>query len=175
MPRTPPYYPMINKPEILQKRLEKLEHHYVALREYHGLITELKKQKDIYEPGVFGALSGYERAVLDAYLKRYASLQDYMGARVFPLLLESAGIAAGRMSEVLAQVEREGIIDSLQDWIELRESRNELEHDYPDGLEAALSALMTCVSSFSKLEKYHGNIHQFLQRNGIAVVRTAQE
>jgi len=166
---------MTNKPEILQKRLEKLDRHYAALREYHGLITALEKQKNIYDPNVFGTLDGYERAVLDAYLKRYASLQDYMGARVFPLLLENVGIPTARMSEVLAQVEREGIIDSLQDWIELREIRNELEHDYPDGLEAALLALRTCVSSFFRLEKYHRNIHEFLQRNGIAVVRAVKK
>ncbi|VFN07778.1 MAG: hypothetical protein BECKG1743E_GA0114224_112981 [Candidatus Kentron sp. G] len=115
---------MTGKPEILHKRLDKLTRHYAALQEYHGLIIELEKQKDIYTSDVFRTLGGQERALFDAYLKRYSSLQDYMGAKVFPLLLESAGMAVGKMSEVLATVEREEIIDSLQEWIELREIRN---------------------------------------------------
>jgi len=159
---------MTNKSEILQKRLDKLGRHYCALREYHGLIIELEKRKDIYNPHVFLGASGHERAILDAYLKRYSSLQDYMGAKVFPLLLESAGIPVGKMSEVLAIVEREEIIDTLQDWIELREIRNDLEHDYPDDLPEALSALHTCVSSFAKLEKYYQNTIAFSQGSGLA-------
>nr|VFK78696.1 MAG: hypothetical protein BECKSD772D_GA0070982_102217 [Candidatus Kentron sp. SD] len=63
-------------------------------------------------------------------------------------------------------VEREGIIESLQDWIELREIRNDLEHDYPGDLRAALSALKTCVSGFAKLEKYYRNTIGFLRGNG---------
>nr|VFK43460.1 MAG: hypothetical protein BECKSD772F_GA0070984_11474 [Candidatus Kentron sp. SD]VFK45062.1 MAG: hypothetical protein BECKSD772E_GA0070983_104718 [Candidatus Kentron sp. SD] len=152
--------------EILRKRLGKLQRHYAALDEYHGLITELEKRKDLYDPEVFQTLKGYERAVLDAYLKRHSSLQDYLGAKVFPLLLESAGIPTDRMSQVLAMVEREGIIESLQDWIELREIRNDLEHDYPGDLRAALSALKTCVSGFAKLEKYYRNTIGFLRGNG---------
>ena len=35
------------------------------------------------------------------------------------------------MSEVLYSIEKKEIIDSLENWIELREVRNELEHDYP--------------------------------------------
>nr|VFK42266.1 MAG: hypothetical protein BECKTC1821E_GA0114239_10185 [Candidatus Kentron sp. TC] len=154
-----------DKQEILRKRLDKLHRHYAAIEEYHGLITELERQKDIYDPDVFQSLDGYERAAFDAYLKRYSSLQDYLGAKVFPLLLEIAGIPADRMSRVLAMVEREGIIESLQDWIELREIRNDLEHDYPDDLRAALSALRICVSSFTKLEKYYRNTIEFPREN----------
>nr|VFJ55984.1 MAG: hypothetical protein BECKFM1743C_GA0114222_101679 [Candidatus Kentron sp. FM]VFJ58286.1 MAG: hypothetical protein BECKFM1743A_GA0114220_102113 [Candidatus Kentron sp. FM]VFK11614.1 MAG: hypothetical protein BECKFM1743B_GA0114221_101984 [Candidatus Kentron sp. FM] len=161
---------MTGKPEILHKRLDNLARHYAALQEYHGLIIELERQKDIYTPAVFDTLGGRERALLDAYLKRYSSLQDYMGAKVFPLLLESVGIAAGKMSEVLATVEREGIIDSLQAWIELREIRNDLEHDYPDDLARALSTLHTCVSSFSRLERYYQNVIEFSRRYGITTI-----
>jgi len=96
-----------------------------------------------------------------------------MGAKVFPLLLESVGIPVSKMSEVLVIAEREQIIDSLQDWIELREIRNDLEHDYPDDLQTALSALHTCVLNFPKLEKYYQNTigfsrTAFSRRNDVA-------
>ncbi|MDM8568585.1 hypothetical protein QUF50_03545 [Thiotrichales bacterium HSG1] len=41
------------------------------------------------------------RAILDAYLKRFSSMQDFMGAKIFALLLEIAGINNNTMSEIL--------------------------------------------------------------------------
>ena len=38
------------------------------------------------------------------------------------------------MSEVLSNIEKENIIDSLENWIELREVRNELESYYLNSL-----------------------------------------
>jgi L-lactate utilization protein LutB len=68
------------------------------------------------------------------------------------------------MSEVLYNAEREKIIDSLQNWIELREIRNELEHDYPDKLRKALEDLKFCVNSFDLLETYYSNSLDFAKR-----------
>ena len=98
-------------------------------------------KKNIYDKSVFKKLKIEEKAFLDAYLKRFSSLQDFMGAKIFSLLLEIAGISSDKMSEVLYFIEREEIIDSLENWIELREIRNNLEHDYPEELEEALSDL----------------------------------
>ncbi|MDQ7061997.1 MAG: hypothetical protein Q9M43_13130 [Sulfurimonas sp.] len=84
-----------------------------------------------------------------------------MGAKIFSLLLEIAGINNSKMSEVLSNIEKENIIDSLENWIELREVRNELEHDYPEELEEALNDLKYCVDNFSKIESYYLNSLDF--------------
>ena len=68
------------------------------------------------------------------------------------------------MSEVLYQIEKEEIIDSLGSWIELREIRNELEHDYPENLQEALQDLKFCVDNFSKIESYYLNSLAFAKR-----------
>ncbi len=147
--------------EILEKRLNKAKKHYEALRDYHSFI---QKTGDIYSPYFFNSLKIEEKAILEAYLKRFASLQDYLGAKIFPLLLENAGISVNKMSEVLFYIEKEEIIDSLDNWIELREKRNELEHDYPEELEEALQDLKFCVDSFERLEKYYLNSLQFFKK-----------
>ncbi len=154
----------INKKEILQKRFSKLDKHYRALKEYNALIEELLKEKNIYEQFTFNTLKAQERAILDAYLKRFASLQDFLGAKIFPLLLEVAGIHTKKMSEILSHIEREGVIDTLENWVELREVRNELEHDYPEELEEALSDLKYCVDSFEKIEYYYLNSLNFFKK-----------
>jgi len=118
---------------------------------------------DIYSPSIFNSLLIEEKAILEAYLKRFASLQDYLGAKIFPLLLEIAGIIANKMSEVLYYIEKEEIIDSLDNWIELRVIRNELE-DCPEELEEALKDLKFCVDNFEKLEKYYLNALKFFEK-----------
>ena len=155
---------MNNKQEILKKRFEKLEKHYLALKAYKELIDKLVDKIDIYTIENFNALKIEDKAILDAYLKRFSSVQDFLGAKIFSPLLDIAGINSGKMSEVLYIIEKEGIIDSLDHWIELREVRNELEHDYPDNLEAALQDLKFCINSFASLESYYVNALKFAQQ-----------
>ena len=155
---------MTNKEEILQKRFNKLKSHYTALKDYKELIKLLLIEKDIYKAEVFINLIPQEKAILDAYLKRFSSLQDFMGAKIFPLLLELAGISNNKMSEVLYHIEKEEIIDSLGNWIELREIRNELEHDYPENLENALNDLKFCINHYKNLESYYINSLDFARK-----------
>ena len=154
----------MNKKEILKKRFDKLEKHYIAIKEYKTLIDDLLKESNIYEQFVFNTLKPEKRAILDAYLKRFASIQDFLGAKIFSLLLDVAGINNTKMSEVLSNIEKENIIDSLENWIELREVRNELEHDYPDQLQEALNNLKYCINSFEQLESYYLNSLTFFKK-----------
>jgi hypothetical protein len=155
---------MTNKKDILKKRLEKLEKHYSALKEYKQLIDAMLENTLLYDPVVFLSIKPEQRAILDAYLKRFSSLQDFLGSKVFSLVLEVAGIDGSRMSEVLFQIEKERIIDSLDNWIELREIRNELEHEYPENLNVALIDLKFCIDNFSKIEMYYLNTVTFAKR-----------
>lgn len=154
----------MNKKEILQKRFDKLEKHYIAMKEYKVLIDDLLKETNIYDQFTFNTLKPEKRAILDAYLKRFASIQDFLGTKIFSLLLEIAGINNNKMSEVLSNIEKENIIDSLENWIELREVRNELEHDYPEELQEALDDLKYCVDNFYKIENYYLNSLNFFRK-----------
>jgi predicted ABC-class ATPase len=153
-----------NSKNILIKRLLKATSHYKALKSYKKLIMNLQSQKNIYDLWNFNTLKVEERAYLDAYLKRFASLQDFLGAKVFPLLLDVAGIKSDKMSEVLYYIEREEIIDNFEQWIDLREARNELEHDYPEELKEALSDLKFCIDGFELLETIYFNSIEFAKR-----------
>lgn len=153
-----------NSREILRKRFGKLEKHYTALKDYKNAIDSIIQEKNIFEVAIYSSLNVGERAILDAYLKRFSSLQDFLGSKIFSLLLEVSGIGGSKMSEVLYNIEKEGIIDSLENWIELREIRNELEHDYPEKLEDALRNLKYCIDNFSKIESYFLNSYNFGKR-----------
>ena len=67
---------MNNKIEIIKQRFAKLEKHYQALKDYKQLIDNLA-EKNIFSPEQFKELKVEERAFLDAYLKRFSSMQDF--------------------------------------------------------------------------------------------------
>ena len=161
---------MSDKHEILKKRFYKLQKHYDAFKEYHQLIDELLLKEDILTVEKFNFIDPKDRAIFDAYIKRFASIQDFLGAKIFPLLIEISGIGSVKMTEVLYHMEREEVIDSIDNWIELREIRNELEHDYPDELEEALEDLKFCINSFSLLGSYVENAKKFVQRYSDEIV-----
>ena len=150
--------------QVLSKRLEKLTKHYEALSKYKQSIDTMSSAKDIYSPSIFDALRVEEMAVLEAYLKRFSSIQDFLGAKIFPLLTTLIGMGECKMSEVLYVMEKEKIIDTFANWLELREIRNELEHDYPDAIEGALEDLKFCVEHFFRLEKYYVNTLKFTEK-----------
>ncbi len=153
-----------NQQLILISRLKKLKSHFNALSDYHALIQNVIKQKNIYYSEIFTSLSIEEKAYLDAYLKRFSSMQDFLGAKVFPILLETAGIANKSMSETINLIEKEGIIDDLSSWIELRQTRNELEHGYPEKLTETLVNLKFCIDSFTDLKSYYQRTIDFSQK-----------
>jgi len=121
-------------------------------------------EENIYDSEVYSHLAPEKKAVFDAYLKRFSSIQDFLGAKIFPLLLEIAGIPGNKMSEIIYIMENEGIIDSFNNWVELREIRNELEHDYPETLQDALDDLKFCVDSFEKIKHYYFNSLEFFTK-----------
>ena len=145
---------------IPQKQLQKVAKHYLALKEYKEFIDKVGFQFSVDE---FNNLDTPQKAVLEAYLKRFSSLQDYLGAKVFRTLLDMAGISYSKMSEVLTLIEKEEIV-SLDRWIEFRNIRNELEHDYPDELEEALKDLKYCVDSFEYMQEVVVKVFEFARR-----------
>ena len=148
--------------KILNKRLEKLNKHYEALIEYKKLVDSLG---DIYNLTNFNFLPYEKRAFLESYLKRFSSIQDYLGAKIFPLLVNLSGLSnTQKMSEILKILSKEEIID-IDKWLEIRNLRNELEHDYPDELEEAINDLKKCVDNFDYLIKIRDNIEKFIYEN----------
>jgi predicted transcriptional regulator len=142
---------------IINKQLQKVKKHFEALQEYKNFIEDMKFNFTLEE---FERLDISQKAVLEAYLKRFAALQDYLGAKVFKSLLDISGISYSKMSEVLTLIEKEEII-SLDKWIEFRNIRNELEHDYPDEIEEALNDLKYCVDSFEYMQEVVQKVFDF--------------
>jgi len=79
-------------------------------------------------------LNDIELAILDQFATRFSKLQDVMGAKLFPAVLELTK-EPGQLTvflDKLYRLEKIGAIPSAENWLRLRAMRNEFSHDYPD-------------------------------------------
>ena len=82
----------------------------------------------------YSSLSKADRRLLDQFAYRYTRLQDDMGARLVPAVLKALGEDIAPLSALdrfgrLAQL---GWLPSADEWLTLRQVRNQFAHDYPD-------------------------------------------
>lgn len=69
----------------------------------------------------------------DQLIFRFSKLQDSMGGRLFPSLLENLGeeIRGCPFIDRLAKLEELEMIPGVNEWMLLRETRNIVTHEYP--------------------------------------------
>jgi hypothetical protein len=79
--------------------------------------------------------------MLDAFVSRYGRLQDTLGDKLLPAMLRGSLEKTGSQLDNLLRAEKLGWIESAQTWIEMRELRNRLIHEYIETPSDLLSAL----------------------------------
>jgi hypothetical protein len=80
--------------------------------------------------------------LLDQFQSRFTRLQDHLGSRLFPCVLEALGEDAGiPMIDRLSLLERYGFLHDAEVWQGLRSVRNHLSHDYPTNPEELSSEI----------------------------------
>lgn len=100
------------------------------------------------------ALKDYpdEAVVLEAFVSRFARLQDTLAAKAIPLWLEALAEPTSSQIENLNKAERLGVINSTEDWLAARQIRNQLVHEYmvsADDLVAALAIAKQASEQFA--------------------------
>jgi hypothetical protein len=86
---------------------------------------------------------------LDQFQSRFSKLQDHIGARVFPAVLDALGEDAAPISVLdrLYRLEALGFVENAEVWNDLRATRNQLAHDYPEDAETLTSELGIALES----------------------------
>ena len=101
---------------------------------------QLQRQAPFTERNI-QAQDDINTAIIDQFIFRFAKLQDSMGAQLFPAILELTA-EPGPMNtfiDKLNRLEKIGALASAEQWLSLREMRNQIAHEYPDdpGMQAA--------------------------------------
>lgn len=80
---------------------------------------------------------------VEAFVGRFGRLQDTLGDKLLPLLLVALGEKSGAVMDNLDRAERLGWIAGAEDWLAMRNLRNQMVHEYveePAVLAGALTA-----------------------------------
>ena len=80
---------------------------------------------------------------VEAFASRYSRLQDTLGEKLFPRLLELVGQRGQNLIDTLNQIERIGLLDNSLDWLTWRNLRNGLVHEYVEDAVDFAEALNT--------------------------------
>ena len=115
--------------ERLQREFEICDKHILRINEaLEELSAVLPLSSDNY-----ATLNSEQIRCLDQFIFRFSKLQDAMGAKIFRFLLEhlDEDVTALPMRDILNRLERYHILSDANEWIYIRELRNEIAHDYP--------------------------------------------
>lgn len=128
------------------------DRHLLALR------TALKDWEANHFQGTMNSLeSNIELMRLtDQILFRFAKLQDAIGIRLIPATLSALKepIEEWPMLDRLTRLEKLGYLNS-ESWLEWREIRNRLSHEYPDEADLRFANLLSAIAASKLLSELY--------------------
>jgi len=114
----------------------------------------------------YNQLSEEELSFIDQLIFRFSKLQDSMGGKLFPALLENLGEETRGIPflDLLSKLELLNLLQNGNDWLLLRETRNIVTHEYPFNTEDIIEGLNLLnkhygliISIWEKFDNYISN------------------
>jgi len=103
---------------------------------------------------------------VDAFVARFGRLQDHLGDKLTPELLRQMLEEPSSAINNLNRMEKLGLLRSMLDWVEARNLRNRLVHEYVEDSEEFSGALNRAIELVSLLvetsDNYSLYANQFL-------------
>ena len=148
----------------VQTAFEQCQHHAAVLHEARAEIGPKRFASESVED-----ISSETRRLLDQLAYRFGKLQDTLGLRVLPGILdlsEEPLPESTPFGEKLQRLERLGVIPSVNQWRILRELRNQLAHGYLDAPILKAAALNRFIDGVDSLLALWQHLSGYAQRKG---------
>lgn len=78
---------------------------------------------------------------VEAFASRFSRLQDTVGDKLLPAWLSALGEKTGAAIDNLDKAEKLGLLNSADKWLEIRQLRNQMVHEYIETPEILANAL----------------------------------
>lgn len=106
-----------------------------------------------FDEARFAGLTDEQIQDVDQFILRFSKLQDVIGARLFPAILDflEEPFEARPMLDRLNRLEKLGFLESVERWQYLREVPNRFTHDYPDDPERNAVNLNLAIAAATEL------------------------
>lgn len=149
---------------------EAFETGYIHLKRMNFALSKLKKFLPITSDNYF-SLDDDTVGFLDQYIFRFSKAQDLIGSRIFPLILHvlAEPVEDKAFIDILNRMEKLNIIDSAQNWIELRKIRNEITHEYPSNLKERIEGINILVENFTVFQQILARCSRLLEKYGLKI------
>ena len=144
-----------------------------ALRECEKHLTRLNSAYNKIKPFMplngdkYNNLTDTEVEHIDQYLYRFSKLQDAIGQKLIKatLLLLGETIEGKSFVDMFDRLEQIGIIENIDKWLELREFRNTVAHEYEDEPNENAEKINQIFLVKAELENYFTNIKLYFERH----------
>lgn len=103
---------------------------------------------------------------VEAFVSRFSRLQDTLGDKLIPLVLDALGEHQAAAIDNLDKAERFGWISSADEWYAIRRLRNQMVHDYMEDLNILTSAIQTAQIFVTTLSNTTQKLHAEIQKRG---------
>lgn len=137
----------------LQKIINECDKHILRMNSaYKKIVASLPLDMESYTK-----LNEDEVEHIDQYLFRFAKLQDAIGKRFFKVIFVSLEEDIEDISfiDLLNRLEKLNVLDSAEQWLELRKIRNVLSHTYEDEPEEMSIAINDIFDKKEAIEKIY--------------------
>ena len=105
---------------------------------------------------------------VEAFVGRFGRLQDTVGDKLLPLVLLVLGEKASAAIDNLDRAERLGLINSADEWMTMRNLRNQMVHEYVEDPTVLASALQSGHAFVSVLVAAADRILAEIESRGLA-------
>lgn len=147
---------------ILRSLCERCDTHAFRLKKACTHIASLLplQGKDIPD------LSDENLGFMEMLISRFSKLQDTLGAKLFPLLLQHMQQEEEDLSflDALHRMEKLNLLPSTKWWLDLRALRNRLVHDYPDDPKFLADNINQASQSSIELLEYWKSLRQDVEK-----------
>jgi len=152
---------------LLVKKETTLQHH-MRIADLHASRLERAVQEVQRKMPL---ITGFSRnipiddiAPLDMMAMRYNKLQDLIGSKIFPLILEIMGEEVETLIDKLNKLEKLGYLKDVNWWLELRKLRNKITHEYADDDLVIATTIGETLRESERLLIYWGYLKEQLIR-----------
>lgn len=116
--------------EPQQARIRYLQEQWELARKMEAVLRYSSDRAALVMPILHQPLTPEQLEILEAMGARFARMSDMLIQKLFRAIDALELVDEGSMIDRLNRMEKRGIIAKADDWIEVRQIRNQIAHDY---------------------------------------------
>jgi hypothetical protein len=110
-------------------------------------------------------ISDVDMSFIDQLIFRFSKLQDSMDEKIFPFILRMAGEEVKKKTfiDILNRLEELDIVNK-NEWLQLREIRNQIAHEYSSNTEEFVNSIVSIYNISNQLTDFFKKVIGFCKQ-----------